>query len=47
MSIAVDALKAPTHDTLDEWLNTPRLARCGELFVSVLRRAPVTSLLNG
>ena len=28
----VEALKAPTHDTLDEWLNTPRLARCGEYF---------------
>lgn len=28
----IEALKAPTQDTLDEWLNTPRLARCGEYF---------------
>ncbi len=32
MSIDIEALKAPTEDTLDEWLNTPRLAKCGELF---------------
>lgn len=32
MSIAVSALEAPTHDSLDEWLNTPRLAKCGEFF---------------
>jgi hypothetical protein len=32
MSIAVSALEAPTQDSLEEWLNTPRLARCGEFF---------------
>lgn len=32
MNIGIEALKAPTHDTLDEWLNTPRHAKCGELF---------------
>ena len=32
MTIVVEALKAPTQDTLDEWLNTPRPARCGEYF---------------
>ena len=32
MNIAVEALLAPTIYTLDEWLNTPRLARCGGLF---------------
>lgn len=32
MSIAVEALEAPTKDNLDAWLNTPRLAKCGELF---------------
>ncbi|MBP5981840.1 MAG: site-specific integrase [Halomonas sp.] len=32
MSIAVSALAAPTQDSLDEWLNTPRLAKCGEFF---------------
>ena len=32
MSIKIGALEAPTWDTLDEWLNTPRPARCGELF---------------
>lgn len=32
MSIGINALKAPTSDTLDEWLSTPRLARNGELF---------------
>lgn len=33
MSITVEALKAPTIDTLDEWLSTPRPARCGEFFM--------------
>ncbi|GED46818.1 integrase [Vreelandella aquamarina] len=32
MSIAVSALEAPTHESLDEWLSTPRLAKCGEFF---------------
>ena len=32
MNIAVSALKAPTQDSLDAWLNTPRLANCGVLF---------------
>lgn len=32
MNIAVDALQAPTKNTLDAWLNTPRLAKCGEMF---------------
>lgn len=32
MSIAVEALQAPTKDSLDAWLNTPRLAKCGEVF---------------
>lgn len=32
MNIAVSALEAPTKGLLEEWLNTPRLARCGELF---------------
>lgn len=32
MSITVEALKGPTSDTLDEWLSTPRPARCGKLF---------------
>lgn len=32
MSLKIEALNAPTYDTLDEWLNTPRLARCGEYF---------------
>tara|TARA_R110001583_G_scaffold141890_1_gene294148 strand:+ start:1489 stop:3084 length:1596 start_codon:yes stop_codon:yes gene_type:complete len=32
MNIAVEALKAPTEDTLDQWLSTPRLARCGAYF---------------
>lgn len=32
MSVEIEALKAPTQDTLDEWLNTPRPARCGEFF---------------
>lgn len=32
MNIAVEALQAPTKDSLDAWLNTPRLAKCGEVF---------------
>jgi len=32
MNIAVSVLAAPTKDSLDEWLNTPRLAKCGEFF---------------
>lgn len=32
MNIALEALQAPTKSTLDAWLNTPRLARCGEVF---------------
>ena len=28
----IEALKAPTQDTLDKWLNTPRLARCSGYF---------------
>lgn len=32
MNIAVEALQAPTKDSLDAWLNTPRLAKCGEMF---------------
>lgn len=32
MSIAVEALQAPTKDSLDAWLNTPRLAKCGNVF---------------
>ncbi|MGP8292311.1 site-specific integrase [Halomonas sp. KG2] len=32
MNIAVSALAAPTQDSLDAWLNTPRLAKCGEFF---------------
>lgn len=36
MSIEVEALRVPTPDTLDEWLNTPRLARCGEHFTPSL-----------
>ncbi len=32
MNIGIEVLKAPTHDTLDEWLNTPRYAKCGGLF---------------
>lgn len=30
--MSVDALQAPTQDTLDAWLNTPRLAKCGRFF---------------
>ncbi len=32
MNIAVEALEAPTKDSLDAWLNTPRLAKCGGVF---------------
>lgn len=32
MNISVEALQAPTKSTLDAWLNTPRLAKCGEVF---------------
>lgn len=32
MNITVDALQAPTQDTLDAWLNVPRLAKCGKFF---------------
>lgn len=32
MNISAEALEAPTEDTLDAWLNTPRLARCGSFF---------------
>ena len=32
MSLDIAALEAPTSDTLDEWLNTPRPAKCGEYF---------------
>ena len=32
MNISVEALQAPTKSTLDAWLNTPRLAKCGKVF---------------
>lgn len=32
MNIAVEALQAPSKDCLGVWLNTPRLAKCGEVF---------------
>jgi len=32
VNIAVEALQAPTKDSLNAWLNTPRLAKCGEVF---------------
>ena len=32
MSLDIKALKAPTQGTLDDWLNVPRLAKCGEFF---------------
>jgi len=32
MNITVSALEAPTQDSLDAWLDTPRLAKCGEFF---------------
>tara|TARA_R110000850_G_scaffold52732_3_gene127112 strand:+ start:1431 stop:3023 length:1593 start_codon:yes stop_codon:yes gene_type:complete len=32
MNIAIRALEAPSADSLDEWLDQPRLAKCGRLF---------------
>jgi integrase len=32
VNIPVEALQAPKESTLDAWLNTPRLAKCGEVF---------------
>ena len=32
MNIAVEALQAPTKESHDAWLSTPRLAKCGEVF---------------
>lgn len=32
MIIDIEGLKAPTEKTLDKWLNTPRKAKCGQLF---------------
>tara|TARA_A100001391_G_scaffold197455_1_gene177593 strand:+ start:1460 stop:3046 length:1587 start_codon:yes stop_codon:yes gene_type:complete len=32
MNIVVSVLSAPTQDSLGSWLNTPRPAKCGELF---------------
>ncbi|WP_417777963.1 site-specific integrase [Stutzerimonas xanthomarina] len=32
MNVAVSALKVPTQNSLDAWLNTPRLAKCGVYF---------------
>ena len=32
MNIAVEALQAPTKDSLDVWLGAPRLPKCGEVF---------------
>ncbi|WP_397376898.1 tyrosine-type recombinase/integrase [Pseudomonas sp.] len=32
MKISVEALQAPTKDSLVAWLNTPRLAKCGNVF---------------
>ena len=32
VKISVEALQAPTKDSLDAWLNTPRLAKCGKVF---------------
>lgn len=32
MNIAASALKAPTQDSLESWLSTPRLAKCGVFF---------------
>lgn len=32
MNISVEALQAPTKDSLDAWLKAPRLAKCGEVF---------------
>ncbi|MCQ4259787.1 site-specific integrase [Stutzerimonas stutzeri] len=35
MKISFEALQAPTKDSLDAWLNTPRLAKCGEVFTPI------------
>jgi len=32
LNIAAEALQAPTQETLEAWLNVPRLARCGKFF---------------
>jgi len=32
VNIAVEALQVPKKSTLDAWLKTPRLAKCGEVF---------------
>lgn len=32
MNISVNALEVPTSETLDAWLNTPRVAKCGKFF---------------
>jgi len=32
VNIAVDALQAPTQETLGAWLKVPRLAKCGKFF---------------
>lgn len=32
MNVEASALKAPTQDSLDEWLNAPRPAKCGVFF---------------
>jgi len=32
VKVSVVALQAPTKDSLDAWLHTPRLAKCGEVF---------------
>jgi len=32
VNISVEALQAPTKNTLDAWLSTPRLAKCGKVF---------------
>lgn len=32
MNIALPALEAPSADNLDDWLDQPRLAKCGRLF---------------
>ena len=32
MNIEVSVLSSPTQDSLSVWLNTPRLAKCGEFF---------------
>jgi len=32
VNIAIEALRAPTKESHDAWLSTPRLAKCGEVF---------------